>query len=88
MIGLAIGAACGAVQYWMLSKFTSAIVGSALDIKSVLLAVAQFILPILVLLCCALLFPKGLMWSAIGIAAALIGCSFTRFMLTFARGKK
>lgn len=87
MVGLLIGAASGVGQFFMLSVFTRSITSGTISIKSVLFGVSQFFLPIVVLLCCALLFPKGLMWSAIGIAATLIGCSATRFILTFRRVK-
>ena len=82
MIGLIIGAVCGAIQFWMLSRFTRAVTGGALSIKTVLFGVSQFFMPVAVLLCCALLFPKGLMWSGIGMAAVLVVSAFTKFTIT------
>jgi hypothetical protein len=64
----------------MLSRFTRAVTGGALSIKTVLFGVSQFFMPVAVLLCCALLFPKGLMWSGIGMAAVLVFSAFTKFM--------
>ena len=82
MIGFIIGVVSGAIQYWMLAKFTASVTGGALDVKSVLFGVSQFFMPVAVLLCCALLFPKGLMWSGIGMAAVLVVCAFTKFTIT------
>ena len=79
MIGLLIGAISGAVQFWMLAKFTASVTSGSITVKSVLLGVFQFFLPFIVLLCCALLLPDGLMWSGIGMAAELIICALLKF---------
>lgn len=81
MFGLIIGAVSGGFQFWMLSRFTNAVTRGALDIKAVLFGISQFFLPVAVLLLCALLLPNGLMWSGIGMAACLIICAFTKFIL-------
>ena len=87
LIGLVIGVASGAVQFWMLSKFTRAITDGAINVKSVLFGMSQFFLPIVVLLCCALLFPAGLMWSGIGMAASLLFCAIVGFLITVKKRK-
>ena len=80
MIGLFIGAASGTVQFRMLSKFTSAVTCGALNVKAVLLGTSQFFLPLAVLLICALILPEYLMWSGIGMAAALTVCALASFI--------
>lgn len=82
MLGLVIGAASGAVQFWMLLKFVNAVTGGILNTKAVLLGVFQFFLPLVVLLSCALLFPGSLLPAASGMAGALIICAVTRFLIT------
>ena len=79
MIGLLIGAVFGALQFLILSRFTASITGGTPGIRSVLFGVSQFFLPFAALLCCALLFPKGLVWSGIGMAAALVVCAIVSF---------
>ena len=83
LLMIIIGAASGFAQFKMLSMFTKAVTGGAMNVKTVLLGVCQFFLPLAVLLGCALLFPDCLLWTAVGMAAALIGCSLTRFLLQF-----
>lgn len=87
LTGLIIGAASGAIQFLILSKFTRAVTGGTLSVKSALFGVLQFFLPLIVLLGCALLFPKGLMWSGIGMAATLIACALVSFILRLKSAK-
>jgi len=87
LIGFIIGAASGAAQFMMLSKFTNAVTGGALNIKAALFGISQFFLPLVVLLCCAMLLPDGLMWSGIGMAASLIICSLVKFIRSLKNGK-
>ena len=85
MLGLIIGAASGVGSFLMLSRFTKAVTGGAFSAKNILFGVAQFFLPLVVLLVCALLFPNGLLWAAAGMAGALIIGALTRFMITLKR---
>ena len=80
MICVFIGAGSGIAQFWMLSKFTHAIAHGTIDTKSVFFAVIQFFFPLAVLLLCVLLFPGGLLWSGIGMAATLIICALVKFV--------
>ena len=80
MFGLIIGAVSGAAQFWMLSKFTKAVTGGALNTKTVSLGLSQFFLPIIVLVGCALLFKDGLLWAAVGMICVLVGCAFVQFL--------
>ena len=80
MIGLIIGAVSGAAQFLLLSKFTASVTGGTLCVKTALFGVSQFFIPVAVLLCCALLFPAGLMWSGIGMAASLVICALINFV--------
>ena len=82
MLGFIIGAASGVIQFWMLSKFTGAIILGKLNSKVVLFAVSQFILPLIVLLCCSLLLPLSLLWAGVGMAVSLIFCAVIKFLLT------
>ena len=82
MLGFVIGAAAGAVQFWMLTKFTGAVTRGTFSNKTVLFAITQFLLPLAVLLSCAFLMSESLMWTGIGIAASLIICAAVRFILT------
>ena len=88
LFGLIIGAASGAAQFWLLSRFTKAVTGGALDTKSVLLGVCQFFLPLIVLAGCALLFTDGLIWAAVGMAGLLIGCALVQFVLSRKPGSR
>ena len=81
LIGLIIGAASGAVQFWMLARFTKAVTAGWLDKKTLLFGVCQFFLPLAVLLCFAFLFSDALIWAAIGMAAILISCSLVKFFI-------
>ena len=81
LLGLIIGVVSGVLQYWMLSKFTGAVTGGALDNKAVLFGVGQFLLPLAVLLCCAFVLNDSLLWAAIGMAASLTLCALARFVI-------
>ena len=82
LIGLAIGAVSGVLQFWMLSRFTKAVTGGGLDKKAVLFGVCQFLLPLIVLLACAFLIRDSLLWAAIGMVVVLVLSSFVKFFLT------
>jgi len=88
LIELVIGAASGAAQFWMLFKFTRYVTSGAFDIKAALLGIAQFLLPVAVLLCCAFLLPGSLLWAAIGMAGVLILCALIHFIITQMKNKK
>jgi len=87
LLGFIIGATTGAVQFFLLSRFTVAVSRGAISNKLVLLAVSQFLLPLGVLLCCALLMSQSLMWTGGGIAASLIVCAVARFFISSARNR-
>jgi len=88
LIGLIIGVVSGAVQFLMLGKFTASVTGGSFNKKSVLFAISQFFLPLVILLGCALLYRKGLLWAAIGMTVALISCSAVRFFLSNTNRKR
>ena len=79
--GLIIGVAAGAVQVFMLAKFTKAVTGGGLDKVAVLFGVCQFFLPLVVLLGCAFLLKGSLIWPAIGMIIILVGFSIIKFVL-------
>ena len=78
--GLIIGAASGVLQFWMLAKFTKAVTGGGFDKITALLGVAQFFLPLAVLLGCAFLLNGALIWAAAAMAAVLVIASFIKFL--------
>ena len=88
LIGLIIGVVSGAVQFLMLGKFTGSVTEGSFSKKTALFATAQFLLPLAVLLGCALLFRESLLWAAIGMTVALVSCAVVRFFISNAAGKK
>ena len=88
MIGFVIGAATGVVQFRMLSRFTYSVTHGAITVKAVLFGVSQFFLPLAVLLSCALLIPRGLLWSGVGMSAALIVSAAVWYILAVKRRGK
>jgi len=78
--GFIIGAASGAVQFWLLLKFTNAVTRGDISYKVAVFAISQFLLPIVVLICCALLLYQSLLFTGIGMTASLIICAVARFL--------
>lgn len=80
MIGLAVGIVAGGIQFWLLAKFTARITsGTGITIQSSLLFIAQFLLPIGVLVAVFFLRPKDLLLTACGIAGSLLIGGFVKF---------
>lgn|GEM_PF-1908338 len=71
MLGFIIGIIAGAIQYWILVKFTKAVAGGILGLKTVCFAIAQFFLPAIILSGCAFLLRESLLFAGIGMAASL-----------------
>ena len=82
MIELVIGAASGAAQFWMLFMFTRSVTSGAFNIKATLLGIAQFLLPVAVLLCCAFILHGNPLFAGIGMAGVLISCAIVHFIIT------
>jgi len=82
MLGFFIGVITGIVQYLLLMKFTGAVSKGKMTGKTVIFAVTQFLFPFTVLVICAFFLVDSLMLIAIGIAAALIICAVTKFVIT------
>jgi len=80
--GLLIGVATGVVQYLMLAKFTNSVTNGTLSKKTAMFAVAQFLLPLAVLVGCALLIEGSILWAGVGITASLTTCALVRYFLT------
>ncbi len=82
MIGLLIGAASGVLQFWLLARFVRAITAGSVNIKNMLLGLAQFFLPVGVLIGVAFIRREELLWAGVGIAGALlIGAVFKYWVL-------
>ena len=85
MLGVIIGAASGIVQFLLLSSFTRAATHGKISGKAVFIALFQFLLPLIVLLCCALLLSQSILWTGVSMAASLTICAVSRFLLTLKR---
>ncbi|MDR3278286.1 MAG: hypothetical protein LBT12_05880 [Oscillospiraceae bacterium] len=71
-LGLVIGIVSGGAQLALLSRFTRALTGGDLGVKTVGAGILQLFLPFAVLVACAFLIPKSLLWAGVGIAASLV----------------
>ena len=91
MIGLfiGIGVVAGAIQYLLLQKFTGSVTAGKGKSggKSAAFALAQFLLPFVVLVVCALVYVDSLMWVGIGMASALLICAVVKFVLVSNKNK-
>ena len=72
MIGLAVGLVAGVFQFWLLLKFTNHITSGNMSTSAVFLGLAQFLLPLAVLLCIGFLRRDELLYAGIGIVVPLI----------------
>lgn len=81
MVGFAIGAACGVIQFWLLSRFTKLITTGKVEAKAVALGLLQFLLPVGVLVATAFIIRQELLWAGIGIVAALLTAAIIKFVL-------
>jgi hypothetical protein len=88
VVGFLIGAASGALQFWLLSRFTRAITGGGLNTKAALMGAGQFFLPLAVLLAVAAFMRAWLLAAALGMAAALIGCALASFIAARTRARE
>ena len=83
MIGLAVGIAAGAVQYWVLSIFTARVTGGAgINVRTALLLALQLLLPLIVLVAVGFLRRSELLPAALGIIAALLVGAVAKFIIT------
>ena len=80
MLGLFIGIVAGAFQFWMLTRLTRSITGGKFTVKTVPIALAQFLFPFAVLLGCAFLVTDGLIWAGAGLAVTLTVCAAVWFV--------
>ena len=89
MLGFFIGAVSGAIQFFLLAKFTGFLTRGKISGKTVLFLITQFLLPFIVLLSCAFLgLVDELLFVGIGMAAALIICATVRFFIVSKSDKK
>jgi len=80
MPGLFIGIASGAFQFWMLSVFTRSITSGRFSVRTVPIAVAQFLFPFIILVGCAFLLADSLLWVGVGMAVVLVACAVAWFV--------
>ena len=85
--GLLIGLAAGVVHFYALSRFTAAITGGEITSRAVVLGILQFFIPLTVLVLCAFLAHEMLVWTAVGMAAALICGGVAAFAVSIRRSK-
>jgi len=81
VLGFAIGAVSGVIQFYLLMKFTGSLTKGKFSGKTAIFAVTQFLFPFAVLLLCAFFLDENLMWIGIGMASALIISAVTRFVI-------
>ena len=86
MPGCIIGVISGAIQYWMLVKFTKAVAGGTVGAKTVFFAIAQFFLPAIILSGCAFLLRESLLFAGIGMAASLAILAISLFIRSIKGG--
>jgi len=87
MLGFIIGAVSGVVQFWLLSKFTGSVTKGKFTGKTALFAVTQFLFPFTVLLISAILLTESLLWTGVGMGAALIISAVIRFLIVSRSGR-
>lgn len=80
MLGFVIGAVTGAVQYFLLSKFTGGLTRGKVTGKTILFALIQFLMPFIVLVAVAFLLRDQLVFTAIGMASALMISAIVKFI--------
>ena len=78
MIGLTVGIIAGGFQFWLLSKFTASITKGIVTIKSILIGLLQFFLPMGVLVGMAFIKQSDLLMTAVGITGSLIICAISK----------
>jgi hypothetical protein len=72
----------------MLAKFTKAVAGGTISVKTVFFAIAQFLLPAVILSGCAFLQRESLLFAGIGMAASLAILAISLFAIRSARSIK
>ena len=82
MLGFIIGAISGVIQFLLLSKFIDEITRGKMTNKAVIFAVSQFLLPLIVLISCALLLSQSLLLTGISMAATLIILAIIKLFLS------
>ena len=82
MIGFIIGVISGAIQFFLLTKFTGSVTRGKLTGKAVLFGLVQFLLPFAVLVSVVFLLPDELIHTAIGMATSLLASAIIKFIFT------
>lgn len=93
VLGLIIGAAVGAVQFLMLSRFTAKVTESAKNAARdnteggmgggfMLTGIFQWILPFAALILVGLFYRDALMWAGVGMATVLIVSVIVKIIMT------
>jgi hypothetical protein len=72
MLGLAAGLLFGALQFWILWRFTGCIAGGSNGHLFMLLGLSQYLLPLLVLIVAAFFWFQELILTAIGLTVVPI----------------
>lgn len=81
MVGLGIGLISGCLQFWLLSQFTKGIASGTFSIKTVLLGMVQFFLPMGILILMAFIRRQDLLWTGIGITGAVILGAIIKYII-------
>jgi hypothetical protein len=81
IVGFIIGVISGTIQFWLLSKFTGSVVKGKISGKTILFAVSQFFFPFAVLLISAIVLLESLLWTGVGMGAALVVSAVIKFLI-------
>ena len=87
-VAIAIGAFFGLCQFYLLSRFVTAVTKRGLTPKTILFGLAVFFIAPAALLGIAFLFPEKLHLAAIGMTAALIAGAVIAFLIKTGRKSK
>jgi len=83
MFGLVIGLAAGAVQVFLLAKFTRMVTSGNFSASGVLYGFFRFFFTPVVLVCTAIFHREGLLYAGLGAVAALLGCALIAFLFSW-----
>jgi hypothetical protein len=88
MWGLPLGLAIGIGQLALLERFTRRVMDGKLDALAVALVISQLFLPVATLLTVAFAWRAALLWTGVGLGAALVIGGFVRFFLLRRGGRR
>jgi len=82
LIGFLVGVCSGALQFWLLTKFTGPAASVKKQHKTLFFALSQFLLPFCVLVGCAFFLSASMLWVGIGMAVSMIICAIIKLIIS------